>query len=84
MSSSLIILLYTYIGPIFRLGSNFVPEAEKVTWTGMSDSAKIRALLRGKYNRLGYELALLLFGILYFIYLRLTITGIMTEDCLYI
>ena len=55
-----------------------------MTWTALSDSAKIRALLRGKYNRLGYELALLLFAILYFIYLRLTITGVMTEDCLYI
>jgi hypothetical protein len=73
--------LVVRMGPVFRLGSLYIPEDEKHEWKNYSDMKKIRLLISGQYPWLSVELIIHMIATTYFIYLRLITYGTFTEEC---
>ena len=66
------------LGPVFRIGSMYIDNAEdKKRWGNNTDIRRLQILMSGKYPWFSFEIGLLAFACLYFASLRLTTYGIM-------
>jgi hypothetical protein len=74
------------LGPVFRIGTMYLEDPdERRRWTDeLTDRQRLRLLLAGKYPWYSLELGLLATACAYFLYLRLTTTAIMTDDCRFV
>jgi hypothetical protein len=59
-------------GPVFKTGSIYLTDEEKLTWSECSDGQKILHLLKGTYLMLSIELALLVCASAFFMTMRVS------------
>jgi hypothetical protein len=59
-------------GPVFKTGSIYLTDEEKLTWNECSDGQKILHLVKGTYLMLSVELALLIFTSAFFMTMRVS------------